>query len=387
MKNKLILYPSTFLWIKSDKGLLYNSVTYKLSEFIVSPSVAKLCSVLSKPDNLYSVVIDDMCLDEFEKKFICVITSKHYGTLVKINDNSISYMPLLSIQNRQPKLSYLSSITFYIGGTCLKTDYYKQTIFPVSTTQYLNVDDVVLFVKMFYRSCNVKINLVISDINDSKCLNKILEAFYFIKENVVLYTLADDILSTRLIKKAINLGYVFHFVFLGGTLKLDVVNRLKNFGSFNVLIFNESEYSITKNIMPSALISKYDVIPIFRNNVNFFKENVYMDNKSIRSVKLSKREVFAHQSINLNFFGDMFVMPDGRVYSNVNMQPIGTIKNSIYQLITNALKKQQAWLLIRNKGRCKQCVYQWLCPSPSNYEFVTHRYNLCNIVEAEKLKL
>ena len=69
MKNKLILYPSTFLWIKSDKGLLYNSVTYKLSEFIVSPSVAKLCSVLSKPDNLYSVVIDDMCLDEFEKKF------------------------------------------------------------------------------------------------------------------------------------------------------------------------------------------------------------------------------------------------------------------------------------------------------------------------------
>jgi pseudo-rSAM protein len=386
MKNKLILYPSTFLWFKRDKGLLYNSETYKLSEFIVSPSVAKLCNVLSKSDNLYSVVIDDMYLDEFEKKFICIITSTHYGTLVKINDNVISYMPLLSIQNGQPKLSYLSSITFYIGGTCLKTDYYKQTIFPISTTQYLNTDDAVLFVKMFYRSCNIKINLVISDINDSKCLNKILEAFYFMKEDVVLYTLADDVVSTRLIKKAIHLGYVFHFVFLGSTLKSDIVNRLKNIGSFNILIFNEDEYSITKNIMLSAHISKYNVIPIFRNNIKFFKEDVYMDNKSIMAIKLSKREVFAHQSINLNFFGDMFVMPDGSVYSNVNMQPIGTIKNSIYQLITNALKKQQAWLLIRNKGRCRQCVYQWLCPSPSNYELVTHKCNLCNIVEAEKLK-
>jgi pseudo-rSAM protein len=206
------------------------------------------------------------------------------------------------------------------------------------------------------------------------------------KEDVVLYTLADDVVSTRLIKKAIHLGYVFHFVFLGSTLKSDIVNRLKNIGSFNILIFNEDEYSITKNIMLSAHISKYNVIPIFRNNIKFFKEDVYMDNKSIMAIKLSKREVFAHQSINLNFFGDMFVMPDGSVYSNVNMQPIGTIKNSIYQLITNALKKQQAWLLIRNKGRCRQCVYQWLCPSPSNYELVTHKCNLCNIVEAEKLK-
>ena len=46
------------------------------------------------------------------------------------------------------------------------------------------------------------------------------------------------------------------------------------------------------------------------------------------------------------------------------------IEQVIYNLINNAMGKNQAWLYIRNKGECKRCLYCWLCPSISNYEFV-----------------
>jgi hypothetical protein len=34
---------------------------------------------------------------------------------------------------------------------------------------------------------------------------------------------------------------------------------------------------------------------------------------------------------------------------------------------------------IRNQTPCDDCVYQWLCPSPSDYEIAISRPNLCHV--------
>jgi pseudo-rSAM protein len=111
----------------------------------------------------------------------------------------------------------------------------------------------------------------------------------------------------------------------------------------------------------------------------FFEENVFINQNDILETKLSKREIFAHQAVNTNFFGTLTILPNGEVYSNLNCKPIGAINDSIYDLIITELDKNYSWRLLRNQKPCTDCLFQWLCPSLSNYELVIERINLCNI--------
>ncbi|MEG1088463.1 MAG: radical SAM protein, partial [Bacteroidales bacterium] len=94
--------------------------------------------------------------------------------------------------------------------------------------------------------------------------------------------------------------------------------------------------------------------------------------------QLSKREIFAHQSLNTISFGQLTVMPDGLVYSNVNHQHIGKICDDITDIIVNELKQNYSWRRIRDSARCSKCLFQWLCPSPSNYEIVMQKDCICS---------
>jgi len=49
----------------------------------------------------------------------------------------------------------------------------------------------------------------------------------------------------------------------------------------------------------------------------------------------------------------------------------------IYQMLKN---KTGDWFLIRSQVEpCKKCIYNFLCPPVSNYEFVMNSNNLCNV--------
>jgi pseudo-rSAM protein len=86
-----------------------------------------------------------------------------------------------------------------------------------------------------------------------------------------------------------------------------------------------------------------------------------------------------HQTLNTNDFGKLTILPNGSVYSNVNMEPLGTIENTVYSLVYKEITKGQSWFRIRDQAPCYDCVYQWLCPSPSNYELVIGKPDLCHI--------
>ena len=86
-----------------------------------------------------------------------------------------------------------------------------------------------------------------------------------------------------------------------------------------------------------------------------------------------------HQMLNTNNFGKLTIMPDGLVYANVNNKPLGCVEDTPYSLVHNELIKGQSWLKIRDMKPCCDYVYQWLCPSPSNYELVIGKSNLCHV--------
>lgn len=132
MKRYLTINPDTFLWIEGQYGLLYDSCRFSSYKFRLTSQISQLCNKLQDPDNLYSVEIYLDNIDDDLIAFIEHVTEKGMG---RIHDNLwkrhlISFPPLLNIQHSWERikargneahietLPYLTSLTFYTGGSC-----------------------------------------------------------------------------------------------------------------------------------------------------------------------------------------------------------------------------------------------------------------------------
>jgi len=132
---------------------------------------------------------------------------------------------------------------------------------------------------------------------------------------------------------------------------------------------------------PLPQIEKYRLNPVYTGkNIRFFEENVFLSKEDILSSSLTIKDFFAHQAINIYDFGKITIMPNGDAYANVNHPTLGNIyMQNIHEIVQNEITDGKSWFRIRNQAPCNDCVYQWLCPSPSNYEIAIGRPNLCHI--------
>lgn len=70
----------------------------------------------------------------------------------------------------------------------------------------------------------------------------------------------------------------------------------------------------------------------------------------------------------------------------IALQPaLGNIyTHSIYEIVCKEIEKGLSWFRIRNEAPCNECVYRWLCPSPSDYETAIGRPDLCHVHNNKK---
>jgi len=157
--------------------------------------------------------------------------------------------------------------------------------------------------------------------------------------------------------------------------------KIKKYFSVDFIIFSEQDYLDIEEI--SATI-KGNFVPVYNGeNMDFFDSNVFINKDEIVTTNLSKREIFMRQAINIFHFGKLTVLPDGNVYADVNQAPLGTIDDTTYSIVYKEFTEGKSWLRIRDFAPCKGCIYQWLCPSPSNYEIAIGRFNLCHVKNSE----
>nr|WP_321522008.1 TIGR04150 pseudo-rSAM protein [uncultured Macellibacteroides sp.] len=128
-------------------------------------------------------------------------------------------------------------------------------------------------------------------------------------------------------------------------------------------------------------IDDFQIKPFFTgDNIRFFEENVFLNEEDILSTPISIKDLFARQSMNTYDFGKIHIMPNGNVYANLNHPVLGNISaNSIHEIVHQEMDEGISWFRIRNQGPCSNCIYQWLCPSPSDYEIVIDSPNLCHV--------
>ncbi|HUX55469.1 MAG TPA: TIGR04150 pseudo-rSAM protein [Bacteroidales bacterium] len=397
----LVLFPDTFLWIKINNGIIYNSKNFKHYTFRCSDEINKLCDTLADLDSLYSVELTELLLrDEHVKQWVDQITGIEAGCLIEqngLNSKLTSYCPVLSIQNGMDQINWehkqniggkiienLYELVFYINGSSHGSDqYFRQTYYPVNSDKSLDFNHIESFV--------------------NQCNNKMLNHFTFVGDPISYNN------SGQLQEWILSNDYFVHFVLLAEDIEKDI-KKNEWFGndkvSFTIIISNHLSFlkqpeiyhdffdnvtfafpvtsnaqleSITSIVQETGL-NNYNIIPIYNGmNREFFEENVFMTIDEFNDIELSRREVFVNMTLNVTSFGKLTVLPDGKIYSNVNDTPLGSIGDPIYDMLYKEMTERETWFRIRDMKPCCDCVYQWLCPSPGNYELAIGKPDLCHI--------
>jgi pseudo-rSAM protein len=148
---------------------------------------------------------------------------------------------------------------------------------------------------------------------------------------------------------------------------------------FNVT--SSDDYQQVEQLIEQYQIEKYSLKPKYTGeNIIFFRENVFLTKEDILSTSMSIKDFFSKQSINTHDFGKINIMPNGDAYANVNHPALGNIyTHGIHEIVQKELDEGRSWLRIRNQAPCSTCLYQWLCPSPSDHEIAIGRPNLCHV--------
>ncbi len=150
---------------------------------------------------------------------------------------------------------------------------------------------------------------------------------------------------------------------------------------FHLVIEDIEQYQILESALTEFGITDFDIHPFYNgHNMSFFEESVFLSEEDILSSPISMREIFCNQKLNINSFGSLYILPNGDVKANQNQVVLGNIKeNKIVDIIGKEMLENTAWRQVRSMLPCSNCVYQYLCPPPSDYERIIERPNLCHV--------
>ncbi|MCL2651546.1 MAG: TIGR04150 pseudo-rSAM protein [Candidatus Azobacteroides sp.] len=405
-KNKNYwLYIASYVYcsIKNQCALLYNTLTGTYLE-TDNCEIIDLLQSLHEKKNLGAICCEGKKLVETPYcEFITEFCTKEMGDLIDVAQlpiKPIQLMPILNLQYDIDKLQKgeilkigeeilqnLLEINIYINNNCEQncrycSDYCRQIYCCKSSKEqnFLEIpvlQDILSQIK--YGVVN-KINIMGGNIFSYPELIKLNSVFACFREFTHFYIhyknfKKNDISDSFFIELIVNFpidNEVLNKV-------LSYINTEKT--TVHFIIENEEQYTITEQLCENFLLEKYQIIPFFNGrNSKFFKENVFMNKEDIFINPLQMREIFRNQKINSNFFGGLYILPDGTVKANLNADVLGNIKkDKILELVHKEMVDNTAWRQVRNSKPCNSCNYQFICPPPSNYETVIGKSNLCQI--------
>jgi len=404
MKNKnkywLVIYPYVFIFIKGDIVLFYNSKTASFTYC----NASEITNELNNKENLYSIPI---CLkqlrDEKSHSLIYNLIHRECGELIPFDNNGtkpLSIFPQLIIDDihsdksgdkNYKRFSELKELTLFINGNCSSnckncSISFKQHLWCHKQSGEISFEKIRNFLSFLPLSGVVKINITGGDIfnySELKHLIIFLNQFSIIKNYLIHSTLILD--NANKLEWFVGGGDKFDILFEPmcekGLIKkvVEILSKNQISSRYIMVVTSDEDYEYAVYITDEYKID-FEIVPLYTDkNLVFFEKNVFLNIDDILNNHVSMKEIFSHQFVNTNNFGRFVLSHDEKIYANVNDNFLGTIDDDVYRLVDLQLKKGSIWRNIRNNFVCSDCIYQWLCPSPSDYNFVLNRFNLCNI--------
>lgn len=401
----LRLFPDTFLWSKNGQSLIYN-VKNKISFCIENTDrVKELTDQLLDLLNLYCVELSEEDLGNSNlKKFIGNVKSISSGEIIKAIEGEpkpIVLVPILNLQSDVERLrkdsplsvgehvlNYLHSVTLYLDNSvpCDNPYFYKFTDRP-RPDYLLEFKKINKFLNNIEVSAIGQINIVSERVTDYPEFDLLINELdrLHLKKNFHVNDSSFEH-NLQLLNFLISDQY-YLTIFVNNNFKrkkieaiVSLIGNNKKQVEWQFFITSEKEYKLVAEVIEELNLGNTNIKPLYTGqNLQFFENHIYLTEEDLQYPGLNRREVFAHQALNTNDFGKFIVMPDGKVYANLYHEPLGTIDDDARELVYKEIDHGISWRRIRDMKPCCECVYQWLCPSPSNYELAIGKPNLCHI--------
>lgn len=405
MENQLNKYwfylePSVFIFNKGNNVLFYDSDSKCRVLCSKNHKIESFVNSLLQLDNLYGICLFDSDLKDDEISNLINNLRKQYmaDLLPAAEVNPIVIPPVMKCHTDQRSemqktemMPLLNELTFYVNGSCQQEcahckDYLHQFGFCHKNKEELNFIEIKeLIHKVLATITTLKLNFNGGNIFHYTQINELLAHLQEtqIKSNIYVHYLNWD----SSFYKQISLCNIYTHIYVTPPINWEVIQSIstkyKDISErikFIFVVENEDEFENLPYKIEELSINKYFIFPFYNgSNISFFENYVYTKEEDLFENGPSKREVYKRQLINLNDMGKLIISSDGYYFSNMNFPALGKITEHITQIISKEWNKDNVWKRIRKAKPCTECVYQYLCPSPSNYELVINKSNLCNI--------
>lgn len=403
------LEPYVFISEDSDAYLFYNAYTKKGISFFKNEMIDKVVKYLQYNGNFYSIRIGVKELyNEHLYNFIQSLQNAEFGDLIEGHlQKPIILPPVLNLQRSVENakkyqrllsddiLSNLHDVTIYVNGQCKHnckgcSTMYKQFTCCKKSNNSLDIKILNDFLYDIY-STGASIQITGGNIfqyPELKKLFSLLEKRSSPPTFIINYRhIPEDselinLFNNKPLSFQISVNISFHeksLLAISERLLKKNINQIWDFCIKSISEYEKSE-RIVEQLTERGI--KVNIKPFYTgDNLDFFKDHVFIQHEDIMEIELDRQGVFALQKLNTNDFGKITIMTDGQVYANVNKESIGSIKEEIGEVLYRELMDGDSWRNTRYYIKpCNQCRFKLICPSQSNYELVIGKHNLCHVM-------
>jgi pseudo-rSAM protein len=406
--------PFVHMAVKGSKALLYNTLNGKGREYD-NPVIVKLVRKLEAKKNLLVIKLTEKELQKPEiSEFVKEVRKFYSGDLIDTSYSQkrpILLRPQVKIQKDVEEvkdagesfvgegiMDNLSEISLYLTNRCARNcsfcqDGYKQFLTCTKGSgksgQELEIEKIRQFVEEAAGSSIFRFNILGGNIFSypkfaeiTHLLNKTAKVKTYHIHYLNLIDREDELALIRNDLSYLNVLVDFPI----SPEKFEKVSMLCSQSGINYefvfVIQEEEEINIAQDINSRLKIGSVSFKPYYnKKNFDFFKENVFARKEELWLAKPGLKDIYPRMKVNVNHFGKITVLSSGAVHANVNRSKIGVLgRDSLYDVVLKEMYEGRSWRKPRSKViPCKSCIYCFLCPPVSNYEYVLKRHNLCDI--------
>jgi pseudo-rSAM protein len=380
MKKKLILNASTFIWKMKSRYLLYNTEEHTYLSGEMDSLIQNVCDQWLNIDNLYVAIVDDSITFPSFSSFVQKVQDLGLGYLRDVSSREMEIPPVLKIKHgirdlhlwggaieEQPLLHYIKILRLIPCGV---DDGYINDCYDYSLKRnsvQLKEDSFFNFLSRFDLSSLSRIIIRLPEW-DTNSISSYSKGLFEVKNKVsFVFANPNPGFNNDILDKLVADGFAITQVCPPDS-SITKANWVEG-RNYQLLVRSDEEVEHWEKLLGENPSVKYDFKPIADNNLEFFRKNVFLSEEEILSQKLSKKDIFRHQALNVNNFGTFYIFPDGTIHPAPDAPAIGTLEDSVHQTIIRELEENHAWRQTRRLMEpCKNCIYHDLCPSPSVYE-------------------
>lgn len=399
----LYLEPNVYLHSTNAESLLYN--TLNGDRLVVSdPLIVEILKEIVVDANRGVVFVEEHWSENNSfNEFRQILSSKEMGGVVTSDldvKRPIRPRPIYKLDNdieidllRNKSLTLnnlldnLIQVNLYVNGSCeftcgLCNSMYQQLLMCAKwdlNEDILNETTLKSILDQIIYSSISKFNVLGGQVLRYPYLNLISKKLNEVNVRPCVYAYYKHVLQNSYCE------FLDYVIMISSDISISEMEVLDAWGDnlkYNFIVTSEDDAFFYETLIDRFRLMSYRFVPLYTgSNIRFFEENVFTSLDDIFCRTFSHRDIFAHQKVNANYFGCLSIFPDGSVKASINADSIGNVMtSSIGDLIYNELINNTAWRKIRDNKPCCDCLYQFLCPSPSDYEAVIGKCNLCNIV-------